>query len=434
MSVRVKVLSLFLGLYIGGIFLITLFSLLSIRSLLHDYLLDYMDYQVRPLLEFYRSYYKNPDYYAPLLTEDVVSGDIASFLLDNKGRVLKRESFLEGEFPNLEEDELKRVLGTKRGVLKDYAYIVKSVGDYKLLLVGKLDRIKEVERRIVLFTVGLVLFILLLSSLLATAYIKRLLSPLNYLTEVSRRISKGEISLEVKRSERKDEFGLLEEAYANMVERLKGIILWQKEFIRNITHALKTPLTYIKGQVELMQAGIYEDRNLEEIYKNINMQVSKMEKLITQLSTLMRLESQMPLKVERIALNQILAELEEEYEFIKKERRFTVEYTEENVELLVDKEYLKTALRNLIENAYKYTDMGGKIRLYYESGCIVVEDEGIGMEHPERAGEMFYREDHGKDGLGLGLSIVKAIASKMNMDMRVHSKRGLGTKVSLCII
>lgn len=434
MSIRVKLLSLFLGIYVGGILLITLFSLLSIRSLLHDYLLDYMDYQVRPLLDFYHSYYKNPDYYAPLLTEDVVSRDIASFLLDSMGRVLKRESFLEGEFPKLEEDELKKVIGTKRGILRDYAYIVKSVGGYKLLLVGKLDRIREVERRIAFFTVGLVLFILFPSSLLATAYIKKLLSPLNYLTDVSRRISKGEISLEVKRSERKDEFGLLEEAYANMLGRLRDIILWQKEFIRNITHALKTPLTYVKGQVELIQAGIYEDRSLEEIYKNINMQVSKMEKLITQLSTLMRLESQMPLKVERVALNQILAELEEEYEFIKKERTFTVEYTEENVELLVDKEYLKTALRNLIENAYKYTNEGGRIRLYYQSGCIVVEDNGIGMEHPERAGEMFYREDHGRDGLGLGLSIVKAIASKMNMDMRVYSKKGHGTRVSLCII
>ncbi|MEN3028549.1 MAG: HAMP domain-containing sensor histidine kinase [Aquificaceae bacterium] len=157
-----------------------------------------------------------------------------------------------------------------------------------------------------------------------------------------------------------------------------------------------------------------------------------MEKLISQLTTIMRLESQVPLKVERVGINQLFAELEEEYEFIKAERRFVVEYLEEDLEIEVDREYFKMALRNLIENSYKYSRKGASIRLYFREGCIWVEDEGIGMEHPERAGELFYREATHREGSGLGLYIVKLVAQKSGMSMRVESEKGLGMKVSLC--
>ncbi|MEJ5339130.1 MAG: sensor histidine kinase [Aquificaceae bacterium] len=432
MSVRLKALLLFFSLYLGSVVLLSFFSLMVVRSTLYRYILHYMEYQINPLIEFYRNYYKNPDYYAKLLSEDVVSREIASLLVDKKGRVVNIEGFLEGEVPEVDRREIEDMLGSKRGIGKGYAFIVKKVGDYHLILLGKLDSIREVEKRILLFTTVLLLMVSLPASLLAVYFINRLLKPLSYLTEVSRRLSRGELELEIKRSNRRDEFGLLEEAYASMVERLKNIILWQREFIRNIAHALKTPLTYIKGQAELLQMGAYKEEELREVYRNIQLQSEKMAKLITQLTTIMRLESQVPLRVEEVSVNQLFAELEEEYEFIKTERNFRVEYLDEDRVLHVDKEYFKMALRNLIENAYRYTKEGGSIRLYFSEGCVVVEDKGMGMEHPERAGELFYREATDREGSGLGLSIVKLIAQRSGMDMRVESKKGVGTRVSLC--
>jgi len=432
MSVRLKALILFFSLYIGSVFLLSFLSLLLIRSSLYEYTLNYMEYQVNPLIDFYKKYYKNPNFYAKLLSEDVVSREIASILVDEKGRVVNKESFLEGNMPEVEEGEIRQMLKEKKGVGKKYAFIVKDVGHYKLIILGKLEGIRKIERRILIFTGILVLFISLPASLLAVFLIKRLLEPLSYLREISELISKGQLDIEIKVSGRRDEFGLLEEAYANMVERLKSIILWQREFIRNITHALKTPLAYIKGQMELLQIGAYKEEKLKEIYSRVYAQSEKMERLITQLATIMRLESQMPLKVERVSINQLFAEMEEEYEFIKEERNFFVDYLEEDKEIEVDKEYFKLALRNLIENAYKYSDKGTKISLYFKDGCIVVEDEGMGMAHPEKAGELFYREATDKDGSGLGLYIVRLIAQKSGMDMKIESKKGLGTRVSLC--
>ncbi|MCX8060555.1 MAG: HAMP domain-containing histidine kinase [Aquificaceae bacterium] len=199
-----------------------------------------------------------------------------------------------------------------------------------------------------------------------------------------------------------------------------------------MTHALKTPLTYIRGQAELLQMGAYGEEKFKEVCHHIQLQSEKMERLISQLTTIMRLESQMPLKVERVSLNQLFAELEEEYEFMKNDRKFLVEYLEEDQELEVDKEYFKMALRNLVENAYKYTRKGDRIRLYSKEGCIWVEDTGIGMEHPERAGELFYREATHKEGSGLGLHIVKLIAQKSGMSLKIESQKGVGTTVRLC--
>ncbi|MFN3976656.1 MAG: sensor histidine kinase [Aquificaceae bacterium] len=432
MSVRLKALILFFSLYVSSVFLLSFLSLLVIRSSLYEYTLNYMEYQVNPLIDFYKKYYKNPDFYAKLLAEDIVSREITSILVNNEGKVINKESFLEGDMPEVEEEEIRQMLKGKKGVGRKYAFIVKEVGHYELIILGKLEGIRKIEKRILLFTGVLVLLISLPASLLAVFLIKRLLEPLSYLREISELIYKGQLDIEIRVSGRKDEFGLLEEAYANMVDRLKSIILWQREFIRNITHALKTPLAYIKGQMELLQMGAYKEEKLREIYSRVQAQSEKMERLITQLATIMRLESQMPLKMERVSINQLFAEMEEEYEFIKEERRFYVKYLEEDKEIEVDKEYFKLALRNLIENAYKYSEKGARISLYFKDGCIVVEDEGIGMEHTERAGELFYREATDKEGTGLGLYIVKLIAQKSGMSMNVESKKGLGTKVSLC--
>ncbi len=432
MSVKTKAIFLFFGLYIGSFFLLLIFSLIVIRSTLKEYILNYMEYQVNPIIEFYRDHYKNPHHYAKLLSEEVVSREIASILINEKGKIVHKEGFLDGELPEIKETDISFMTKIGKGIHKDYAFVVKNIDSYKLLLLGKLDRIEEVERRILFFTITLMLFISMPASLLMLFLLNNLLKPLSYLRDLSEAISKGNFHMEVKVSGRKDEFGLLEEAYANMIERLRGTIFWQREFISNITHAIKTPLAYIKGQVELLQINVYPEDKLREIYHRIQVQGEKMERLVNQLSTIMRLESQVPLRVEKVSINQIFAELEEEYEFIKDEKSFFVEYLDEDVEIEVDKEYFKMALRNLIENAYKYTGKGGIIRLYFKDNCIVVEDNGIGMEHPEKAGELFYREATYTGGSGLGLYIVKLISQKSGMTMKVESQRGKGTKVSLC--
>ncbi|MCS7083550.1 MAG: HAMP domain-containing histidine kinase, partial [Aquificaceae bacterium] len=233
--------------------------------------------------------------------------------------------------------------------------------------------------------------------------------------------------------DRKDELGLLQNSFSAMLSSLKGIIQWQMDFIKMITHSLKTPLTYIKGQSEILIERKLEEESVKNAIIGINQQAIKMEKLINHLLTLLRLESHLPLKEESFSINELFAQIEEEYEYIKHERTFRVEYTKEEEIISGDLEYLKLAIGSLIENAYKYTNEGGRIRLYFAHRCICVEDDGIGIENPHMVGTPFYREYQDKEGFGLGMTIVKAIAERSGLKFKIESKKGVGTTVRLCL-
>lgn len=118
MSVKTKALFLFFGLYISSVFLLSIFSLIVIRTTLNEYILNYIEYQVNPIIEFYEDHYKNPHYYAKLLSEEVVSREIASVLINQKGKVLHKEGFLDGEGPEIKEEDLKYMIKAKKASIK----------------------------------------------------------------------------------------------------------------------------------------------------------------------------------------------------------------------------------------------------------------------------------------------------------------------------
>ena len=433
MPVKLKFIVFFLSAYLVSMISITLFTLATVRELLLNYIYDYMDYQIKPAIEFYRNLHTNPSKYINLLASDVVSREIASVAVDKKGRILHKEPFLDGEDLNLTQDDIAFILSNKKGLLDDYAFIVKDIGDYKLILLGKMEKIEAIQRKLLGFMTFFSLLISLIITLILMIFIKRMLKPLGYLTEISREIYRGNINVHIERSTSTDEFGVLQNAYRDMIEKLQKTFDWQKEFIAGMAHELKTPLTYIKGQLELISMGIYKDVDkLREVLKNMLIQANKMERLMNHLILLMRLESGIPLRLSPVSINELLAEIDEEYEFIKQTHNFRVEYLDEDVEILADKDYLKIALGNLIENSYKYTQEGGHIKVFYKDSCIVVEDNGRGIENIERVVERFYREAQDKEGFGLGLAIVKAIADAHHFKLIIESKLGKGTKVSLC--
>lgn len=433
MSVKFKLLLFFVSAYVISMLSVALFTLTAVKELLLNYTYDYMEYQIKPAIEFYKNLHANPSRYINLLASDVVSRDIASLVIDKKGNIKHKESFLDGEDPQITPEDIKFFLNNKKGVLYEYTFIVKDLGDYKLVLLGKMERIESIQKKLVTFITLFTLFISLLIALPLMIFIRRMLKPLGYLTSISMEVYRGNMGVKVEKSDSKDEFGVLQNAYRDMLGKLQKTFDWQKDFIAGMAHELKTPLTYIKGQLELISMGIYKDEaRLGEVIKNMSIQVSKMERLINHLVLLMRLESGIPLKLSPVSLNEIFVEIDEEYEFIKRTHNFRVEYLIQDVKILADRDYMKIALGNLVENSYKYTQEGGTIRLYYSDGCLIVEDNGRGIKDTQKVFERFYREAQDKEGFGLGLSIVKAIADAHHFKLSIESKVGHGTKISLC--
>ncbi len=433
MSIKLKLLLFFLGAYTFSVLSVAFFTLAAVKELLLNYTYDYMYYQVKPTIEFYKSIHAYPPRYIKLLASDVVSREMASLVLNKKGNIIHKEPFIDGESLDLTEEDMRLFMQSRKGIIDGLAFLVIDIGDYKLVLLEKMEKVLRIEKKLLIFVTAFTLFISLLTSLMLTFFVKRMLWPLSYLTDVSREVYKGNMDIKVEKSKGSDELAVLQNAYGDMLEKLKGTFQWQKEFIAGVAHELKTPLTYIKGQLELLSMGVYKE-DMAGILKNMLTQSNKMEKLINHLVLLMRLESGIPLKLSPLGVNEVLAELDEEYEFVRESHRFHVEYMEEDMEILADKSYIKIALGNLIENSYKYTPKGGMIRLYFTNSCFVVEDNGIGIKNTEKVLKRFYREVKDKEGFGLGLSIVKAVADAHRFKLRIESKKGYGTKVSLCII
>ncbi|MFN3813024.1 MAG: sensor histidine kinase [Aquificaceae bacterium] len=433
MSIKLKLLLFFLGAYALSVLSVAIFTFTAVKELLLNYMYDYMYYQVKPTIEFYKSIYVYPPRYIKLLASDVVSREMASLVLNKKGNLIYKEPFMEGEGLNLTEDNMRLLIQNRKGIINNLAFLVIDVGDYKLILLEKMDKVLGIERKLLTFLTAFTLFISLLTSLILTFFVKRMLWPLSYLTDVSREVYRGNMDIKVEKGKGSDELAVLQNAYGEMLEKLRRTFQWQKEFIAGVAHELKTPLTYIKGQLELLNMGVYKE-DMAGVLKNMLTQSNKMERLINHLVLLMRLESGIPLKLLPLSVNEVLAELDEEYEFVRETHKFHVEYVEKDVEILADKSYIKIALGNLIENSYKYTPEGGMIKLYFINNCFLVEDNGIGIKNIEKVLERFYREVKYKEGFGLGLSIVKAVADAHRFKLNIESKKGHGTKVSLCII
>jgi two-component system phosphate regulon sensor histidine kinase PhoR len=222
------------------------------------------------------------------------------------------------------------------------------------------------------------------------------------------------------------------------VKKLEQI---RTEFVSNVTHELKTPLTSIRGFVETLKNGAIDDPEVST--KFLDIIDIEAERLYTLINDILQLSE---IEVKRkddnlistnltMTINEVVTLLEASAN--KKSIKLNVS-AEPNIEILVNKDRIKQMLINLIDNAIKYNVQNGKVFIKANKingkTVISVKDTGIGIpqKHLSRIFERFYRVDKGRSrnmgGTGLGLSIVKHIVNLYSGDIRVISKPGEGTE------
>ncbi len=215
----------------------------------------------------------------------------------------------------------------------------------------------------------------------------------------------------------------------------------RRDFVANVSHELKTPLTSIKGFVETLLEGALEDReNSVNFLGIINNHVDRLNTLINDLLELSYIESKdAVLEMKDFDLYVLAGEVVSGFKSLSKKRK--VEFRNELQSGLVvcaDKSRIEQVLVNLIDNAVKYNKEGGLVRIYSESEAgtikIVIEDSGCGIPQKDipRIFERFYRVDKARSrqlgGTGLGLSIVKHIVELHAGSVGVESTEGLGSR------
>lgn len=221
----------------------------------------------------------------------------------------------------------------------------------------------------------------------------------------------------------------------------------RSEFVANVSHELKTPLTVIKINVETLLAGAIDDPGARmQFLEQIQEQADRLHALIIDLLNLARIETgSESFEMETVPLEPVIAEQVESLRSRAENRGQVLEIDPppDEVAAWADREAIESILANLLDNAIKYTPDGGRIsvRWFANDGdaCLQVEDTGIGIPERDLAHvfERFYRVDKARSremgGTGLGLSIVKHLAQSMSGSVAVESTPDQGSRFTVTL-
>ncbi|MCL7746662.1 MULTISPECIES: sensor histidine kinase [Bacillaceae] len=277
---------------------------------------------------------------------------------------------------------------------------------------------------------------------------KKLSQPLVSMEKAARQISKGNYNTRIVQKSG-DELGTLARAINDLAFSLQRINDQRREFFANISHELRTPMTYLKGYSKVLREGRWkteEERN--QYLEIIDHEATRLTYLVNDLFDLAQMdEGRFNLEHKKVNINEIIKLVVKKTAYKALEQNLKIEYLGELSDkddsiVLGDPLRLEQVLINLVENAIKYTKEGSitiSTVSIDENIKIKVRDTGIGMEEDELPYifERFYRVEKSRSrafgGTGLGLSIVKQLIELQNGTIEVESTVGEGTEFTIIL-
>ncbi len=265
------------------------------------------------------------------------------------------------------------------------------------------------------------------------------LKDLRGLLAACHQISRGNFSPRAHLPYRRDEIGQLAEAFNRMVDRLEATFASQQRFVANAAHELLTPLTGLRGSLEVLLRGAQDDPvAVARLCRGMYGEANRLIRLCDQLLGLSRLESASNVRKKPILLSAFLDEFKSQAEVLTRGRPLIVQEGP-HVTVFADPDLLKQVLLNLLSNALRYSPPEASVIIGWKLVPGLVEirvsDQGEGMDaHTlSHAFEPFFRGKEaavsGEKGAGLGLALAKSMVAAHGGAMRIESARGKGTTV-----
>jgi two-component system phosphate regulon sensor histidine kinase PhoR len=222
------------------------------------------------------------------------------------------------------------------------------------------------------------------------------------------------------------------------ITKLENTEAMRRDFVANVSHELKTPLTVLTGFLETVRDLPVSEEDRQRYVDMMLVQSMRMQSIVEDLLALAKLESDaQPPGQDLVPVREMVDHLVHDAEALSQGRHHIAAEIDPTVELRGTESELMSALGNLVSNAVRYTPAGGRItvRLGWDDGHAVfsVADTGLGIapEHIPRLTERFYRVDRSRSrdtgATGLGLAIVKHVVSRHHAELRVNSEVGRGS-------
>ena len=203
----------------------------------------------------------------------------------------------------------------------------------------------------------------------------------------------------------------------------------QMEFISNASHELKTPITIIsmENEVLLKQKKHTEDELVDQIKSNLE-EVQNLSKLV---NILLELARNNKITLEKVKVFDVANNSINKLSSLAKKKNITILNNIINLEINANKDILEEVMVIIIDNAIKYSDKNTTIKVYSKNNKIFIEDEGIGIKEKDikYIFDRFYRGDksHSSEGYGLGLSLAKHLTEKMKMKITAYNNHDKGS-------
>ena len=283
---------------------------------------------------------------------------------------------------------------------------------------------------LIILIIGVIIAICVIFSHLLT---KQLLKPIEYMAEHIE-----DRNLETPYKELTPFANMIRKQHADILSAAKA----RQDFTANVSHELKTPLTAISGYAELMENGLVEQKEQKHFLIEIRKNADRLLSLINDIIRLSELDRSTEKEVvfEEVDLNKIASDCMDALKVNASKRNVILSYEGNSCMLRANKEMLREVIDNLVQNAIRYNNDGGKVLVKVTSDpvkMLIVKDNGIGIPAAEqdRIFERFYRVDKSRSkatgGTGLGLAIVKHIVEIHGADLTLDSAPGVGTTIEI---
>ena len=297
--------------------------------------------------------------------------------------------------------------------------------------------------QIMLMLILVGLFILVLLCISSVYFIRSILTPIRQISGTAKRIARGDFNVRIEtKKKRSDEIGQLCDTINDMAMELSNSEQMKNDFISSVSHELRTPLTAIKGWAETLQSGEIDREMFSRGMGVIIHESERLSGLVEELLDFSRMQNgRMVFNMDKM---DILAELGEAVYTFKeralREEKYLLYDEPENISpIRGDANRIRQVFVNIIDNALKYTQKGGTVRVtisqLYNNVHVVVSDNGCGIpaEHLPNVKRKFYKANQQVRGSGIGLAVADEIIKMHGGSLDVESVEGEGTAVTITL-
>ncbi|AGY76993.1 sensor histidine kinase [Clostridium autoethanogenum] len=456
-GIKERMIGSYLFIIIFTVVIIESFLIFSISRYYYKNMENMVSNQIKVSVDFYNSYLassslkKNISDNADIFWKNT-SAEVQ--VIDVSGRMLMDSigNFIPGKVKGEDiKDALNGELGisikTDKKTSEKVLYVSKALKSNRkvegvLRFVTSLSEVDMIIEKISFMLIFIGIAVIIMAGIISVFISNSITRPLREVTAMARKMASGRFNERIEKK-RDDEIGELFDALNFMADEILKNEKLKNEFVASVSHELRTPLTSIKGWASTMRTGDFSDK--EELQTGLEIIENESDRLTKMVEELLDFSKFISGK---ITLKKDYVDIKNTIEYIKKQFslrawrqniNFSVKVQDNMPLILLDENRIKQVLNNLLDNAFKFTQEGGKVTLKAfvkdENLIMIVDDTGIGIPEDElpKVTEKFFKGKSDKCSNGIGLSICKEIVSLHGGKIEITSELVKGTEITLTI-